>query len=172
MIPALQRDPGYFTRQNLEIVQGPGDASPVVPPTADHLSRLGRDGLRLRQRPGPSNALGLVKFMFPNENNVYMHDTPAPQVFAQARRDFSHGCIRVEDPEGLAEWVLADLGNWPRHHIQSAMAGTPNQRVDLPEPIQVVLFYTMVIVQPEDRAVYFADDIYRHDARLHAVMAR
>jgi L,D-transpeptidase YcbB len=172
MIPALQRDPDYLRRQNLEIVRGPGDTSPVVPPTPDHLSRLGRDGLRLRQRPGPSNALGLVKFMFPNENNVYMHDTPAPQVFAQARRDFSHGCIRVEEPERLAEWVLADLGTWPRHHIQAAMAGTPNRRVDLPEPIQVVLFYTTVIVQPEDGAVHFADDIYKHDARLHTVMAR
>jgi murein L,D-transpeptidase YcbB/YkuD len=108
--------------------------------------------------------------MFPNDNSVYMHDTPATQLFARSRRDFSHGCIRVADPVGLAEWVLSDLPDWPRDAILEARQGPSNRRVDLPEPIQVVIFYTTVIVQPEDGAVHFADDIYGHDTSLDKAM--
>jgi murein L,D-transpeptidase YcbB/YkuD len=171
LLPQIRRDPAYLGRQNLEIVQGDGDNSPVLAPTPDNIARLGQGGVRLRQRPGPNNALGLVKFMFPNQNDVYMHDTPAAQLFARSRRDFSHGCIRVEDPAGLAEWVMSDLPGWSRDAIVAAMKGpSSNRRIDLPEPIQVVIFYTTVIVQPEDGAVHFADDIYGHDARLERAM--
>jgi murein L,D-transpeptidase YcbB/YkuD len=170
MLPIIRRDAAYLNRQNLEIVQGEGDNSPVLAATPENIARLGQPGVRLRQRPGPSNSLGLIKFMFPNNNAVYMHDTPATQLFARSRRDFSHGCIRVENPMALAEWVLADLPDWPRERIEAWINGAPNQRVDLPEPIQVVIFYTTVIVQPEDGAVHFADDIYGHDAQLDRVM--
>jgi murein L,D-transpeptidase YcbB/YkuD len=171
LLPQVRRNPAYLARQNLEIVLGDGDNSPVLPPTPDNIARLGQGGVRLRQRPGPDNSLGLIKFMFPNENDVYMHDTPATQLFQRSRRDFSHGCIRVEDPVGLAEWVMSDLPEWSRDAIVAAMRGhTSNRRIDLPEPIQVVIFYTTVIVQPEDGAVHFADDIYGHDARLEKVL--
>ncbi len=169
MLPAIRRDPGYLARQRLEIVAGPGDGSPVLAPTPENIARLGQGGVRLRQRPGPRNSLGLVKFMFPNENNVYMHDTPATQLFARSRRDFSHGCIRVEDPAALAAWVLSDLPGWSRETALAAMQRDVNRRIDLADPIQVVIFYTTVIVQPEDGSVHFSDDIYGHDARLDRV---
>ena len=166
ILPAVRRDAGYLARENLEIVHGPADASPILAPTADHIAELGRGGVRLRQRPGPANALGLIKFMFPNQNDVYMHATPAPRLFQQSRRDFSHGCIRVENPVALAEWALGRDPSWPRDAIVAAMSGASNRRVDLPEPIQVVIFYTTAVVGPEDGRVHFAADIYGQDVRL------
>jgi murein L,D-transpeptidase YcbB/YkuD len=170
MLPAIRRNPRYLDQQNLEIVRGPGDDAAVLAATPQHVAELGRNGVRLRQRPGPGNALGLVKFIFPNSDAVYMHDTPARQVFSRSRRDVSHGCIRVEDPMALAEWALADLPGWSRERIRAAANGAPNQRVDLPEPIQVVLFYTTVLVEPEDGSVLFADDIYGHDRALNMAL--
>lgn len=172
VLPALARDPGYLDRQRMELVRGPGDDAVVVPVTPDAIARLAAGSLRLRQRPGPHNALGLVKFVFPNRESVYMHGTPAPALFAQARRDFSHGCIRVEDPAALAAWVLKDLPDWPPERIGAAMQATAPQQVDLPSPIDVVLFYLTAAVLPEDGALHFADDIYGHDARLAAALAR
>lgn len=169
MLPAIRKDPSYLARQNLEIVAGPGDQSPVLPRTPENVGRIGQAGVRVRQRPGPRNSLGLVKFMFPNEHNVYMHDTPSTQLFSRSRRDFSHGCIRVEDPIALAEWVLSDLPGWSRDAVRAAMDGSANRRVDLPEPVQVVIFYTTAIVEPADDSVHFSEDIYGHDARLARV---
>jgi murein L,D-transpeptidase YcbB/YkuD len=166
LLPAIRRDPAYLARQNLEIVAGPSDSSPVLPPSSENIARIGQGGVRLRQRPGPRNALGLIKFMFPNQNDVYMHGTPSPQLFAAARRDFSHGCIRVADPTALAEWVLRDDPAWSRDRLVQAMEGPSNRRVDLPQPIQVIIFYTTAVVQPEDGLVHYADDVYGHDRRL------
>jgi murein L,D-transpeptidase YcbB/YkuD len=105
--------------------------------------------------------------MFPNDNNVYMHDTPSPQLFQRARRDFSHGCIRVENPIGLAEWVLSEMPGWTRERIEAAMHTGPNsQRLDLVDPVQVVIFYTTVVVTPNTDEVHFADDLYGQDALL------
>jgi murein L,D-transpeptidase YcbB/YkuD len=170
-LPALRRDPGYLARQNMEIVSGDGDNAPVVALTPDVLAQLGRGRLRVRQRPGPENALGLIKFVFPNDENVYMHATPAPQLFDRTRRDFSHGCVRVEDPVALAEWVLKDRPEWTRERIVAAMQGTETFRVDLPAPIRVILFYVTAVVMPEDGAVHFAEDIYGHDVRLAKALA-
>jgi murein L,D-transpeptidase YcbB/YkuD len=172
MLPALGRDPGLLTRLDFEIVDGQSDEARVVPATADALAGLRAGTLRLRQRPGPANALGLVKFVFPNEDDVYLHGTPAPALFAQPRRDFSHGCVRVEDPTALAAWVLRDEPGWDRARIEAAMAATASSRVALSTPIRVVLFYTTAAVAAEDGRVHFADDIYRHDARLAAAFDR
>jgi murein L,D-transpeptidase YcbB/YkuD len=166
ILPHMRRDPGYLARENLEIVQGQADASPILAPTAEHIAELGRGDVRVRQRPGAANALGLIKFMFPNHNNVYMHDTPAPYLFQHSRRDFSHGCIRVENPVALAEWAMGTDPAWTRDAIRAAMNGAPNRRVDLPEPIQVIIFYTTAVVLPEDDRVHFAEDIYKQDVRL------
>lgn len=154
IIPALRRNRDYLRDHNMEIVSAPGAP------------------LRLRQRPGPSNALGLVKFVFPNDDNVYMHGTPAPALFARARRDFSHGCVRVEDPVGLAEWALAGQPAWPRERILVAMNGAASLRVQLARPIRVILFYITAVITPEDGAIHFAEDIYGHDARLHQMLTR
>jgi murein L,D-transpeptidase YcbB/YkuD len=154
ILPALARRPDYLRAHNMEVISAPGAP------------------LRVRQRPGPSNALGLVKFVFPNDDNVYMHATPAPALFGRPRRDFSHGCVRVEDPVGLAEWALADRPEWTRERILAAMNGQASIRVELPQPIRVILFYLTAVVTPEDGAIHFAEDIYGHDARLHHALTR
>ena len=171
ILPLLERDPDYLRRQNMEIVRGPGDNAQPVETTADNLGLLRQGTLRVRQRPGPHNALGLVKFVFPNEENVYMHGTPAQALFSRSRRDFSHGCVRVENPVALAEWALKENPEWTRDRIVSAMAGTQSAHVRLRRPIQVILFYTTAVVMPEDGTIHFADDIYRHDARLDRALA-
>ena len=169
ILPALGRTPDYLQRQAMEIVSGESDAARPVPITGDNIERLRRGELRLRQRPGPQNALGLIKFVFPNDENVYIHDTPAPQLFASARRDFSHGCIRVADPEGLAEWVLSTEPAWSRERIVGAMKGPDSTRVDLGHPIPVILFY--LTAMPIGGTMRFAADIYGHDARLDRYLA-
>ena len=117
----------------MEIVRGAGRrraAGGRRRPTTSRPLRAG--ALRVRQRPGPHNALGLVKFIFPNDDNVYLHGTPAQPLFARSRRDFSHGCVRVEDPAALAQWVLADQPGWtPRAHRGGDGRRDSSQRVDL-----------------------------------------
>ncbi|MGE0592282.1 MAG: murein L,D-transpeptidase [Vicinamibacterales bacterium] len=171
VLPALEADPGYLERQGMEIVEGPGDTARVAALSAESLEGLRQGRLRVRQRPGPQNALGLVKFDFPNQDNVYLHGTPNTQVFARARRDYSHGCVRVEDPARLAAWVLADQSGWTVEEIARAMGGTVTRRVELDRPIQVVLFYTTAAVMPDSGLVRFADDIYGRDARLDKALS-
>lgn len=166
LLPALAKNPAYFSTHNLEIVDGDRDESPVVPLSPDAVARLQRGELRVRQRPGPTNSLGLVKFEFPNDQSIYMHGTPAPQLFGRARRDFSHGCVRVADPAALAAWVLQEEQGWTPERIAAAMAAPRPQRVALSRPRQVVLYYLTAIVMPETGVVHFADDVYGHDARL------
>ena len=118
--------------QDMEIVRGAGDDAQPVDVTAESLARLRQGVLRVRQRPGPKNALGLIKFVFPNEEDVYMHGTPAQALFARSRRDFSHGCVRVEDPVALAEWVLrGSAGVDARPHSRSD-GGSADRSRDTP----------------------------------------
>jgi len=166
ILPALTRDPDYLRRQDMEIVSGPGDDARPVAFTPETFAGLQAGRLRVRQRPGPRNSLGLVKFVFPNDANVYMHGTPAQQLFSRSRRDFSHGCVRVEDPVALAEWALKGQNDWTRDRIVATMNGNQPRRVDLIRPIQVILFYVTAVVMPEDGTVHFAEDIYGHDTKL------
>jgi murein L,D-transpeptidase YcbB/YkuD len=148
ILPRIERDPGYLKRQRMEIVGG-----------------------RVRQRPGEGNALGLVKFLLPNRYQVYLHDTPARALFGRARRDFSHGCIRLADAPALAEFVLANRPGWDRQRIEEAMRrGKNDVHIAVDPPIPVYLFYTTAIVDSEDR-VHFFDDIYGHDAALREMLA-
>lgn len=173
ILPALARDASYLASHDMEIVAGPGDDARPVAPTAEAIDALREGRLRLRQRPGPKNSLGLIKFMFPNDDNVYMHDTPAQQLFGRARRDFSHGCVRLERPLDLAQWVLRDeQPAWPRERIAEAMNGTRTLQVNLQQPLPVLLYYTTAIAPGDGSAGWFADDIYRHDARLERALAQ
>jgi murein L,D-transpeptidase YcbB/YkuD len=173
ILPSLGRDPDYLSRNDMEMVRGQGDDAPPVPETAENLALLEQGALRLRQRPGPRNALGLVKFDFPNEQNVYMHDTPARQLFERTRRDFSHGCVRVEDPGALAAWVLRDQPEWTPARILAAMHGGATIHASVSRPPLVILFYLTAMVLPgEEDTIAFADDLYGHDATLHRMLAR
>jgi len=172
-LPALARDPGYLQRNDMEIVRGMSDDGAVpVPTTAQNIALVRQGSLRIRQRPGPKNSLGAVKFIFPNNDNIYLHDTPATSLFGRARRDFSHGCVRVAQPVDLAHWVLKAQPGWSRERIESAMAGNQQQQANLAQPLPVILFYMTAMVMPSDGLLYFADDIYGHDARLARALAR
>jgi L,D-transpeptidase YcbB len=171
IIPHARRDATYFNREALEIVASGDDNAQALPVTQENLAAVVSGKLHLRQRPGPSNSLGLAKFIFPNSENVYMHGTPAQQLFSRARRDFSHGCIRLEDPARFAEWVLRDNPEWPRAKIDAAMQGERPTRVNLKQPLTVVLFYDTVHINSEG-VVFFAEDIYGHDRALDAALAQ
>ena len=138
------------------------------------LSDLRAGRLLLRQKPGPKNALGLVKFVFPNEYGVFMHDTPAKSLFARARRDLSHGCIRLENAGNLAEWLLRDQPGWPRDRIRDgindAMQGSETLSVKLQHPIPVMTTYLTAVVL-ENGEVHFFEDIYGEDAALDKELA-
>jgi len=168
VVPRLRREPGYLAAQDLEIVPVGGEAD-AQPPTPENLDRIVSGALRLRQRPGPRNSLGPAKFIFPNVENVYLHGTPARELFARSRRDFSHGCVRVEDPVALAVFVLRDQPDWTPERIREAMAGSEPLRADLAKPLPVVLFYTTVAVGRDGRPL-FAEDVYGHDAVLDRVL--
>jgi murein L,D-transpeptidase YcbB/YkuD len=171
IVPHARRDPAYIDRQSFEIVASGDDAASALPATNENLDKVAAGRLHIRQKPGPNNALGLAKFIFPNANNVYMHGTPAQELFSRVRRDFSHGCIRLEDPPRLAEWVLRDQPEWTRERIDTAMQGERPTRVNLTAPLMVVLFYDTVHVNSEG-VVYFVGDIYGHDAALDRALRR
>jgi L,D-transpeptidase YcbB len=167
LLPKIVANPGYLAAQHLEIVRGQQDSSPVVAPTAESIAALAAGTLRLRQMPGEDNALGLVKFIFPNNYNVYLHSTPAHQLFRESRRAFSHGCIRVSDPVALAAYVLRDApGDWSKETIEAAMNGdTPSLRVNLPQPINVLILYATALATEAGPTLFF-EDIYGYDRKL------
>ena len=171
IMPAVRRDPGYLASHDMEIYSGSGDTGPALPTTSANLARVSRGELGIRRRPGPRNDLGLAKFIFPNDHNVYMHGTPAQALFSRARRDFSHGCIRLEDPARFAVWTLRDPNEWSPEQVRSAMDGPQSRRVNLARPMPVTVLYTTAVVRP-DGVVAFYEDVYRHDARLEAVLAK
>jgi L,D-transpeptidase YcbB len=171
IVPRLRRDLSYLERENMEIVASGDESAPSLPATPENLDAVVAGRLFLRQRPGPRNSLGLAKFIFPNQENVYMHGTPAQELFSRTRRDFSHGCIRLEAPARLAEWVLRDEPGWTRPRIESAMHAERPTRVNLREPLTVVLFYDTVHVNSEG-VVHFVGDIYGHDRALDEALAR
>ncbi len=171
IVPHARRDPSYLEREDFEIVASGDEDAVALPATLENLDAVAAGRLFVRQRPGPRNSLGLAKFIFPNHENVYMHGTPASGLFLRTRRDFSHGCIRVEHPTLLAEWVLRDVPGWTRERIEQAMQAERPARVNLKEPLTVVLFYDTVHVNSEE-VVHFASDIYGHDKELDRALAR
>jgi len=167
MLPKIRANPGYLAAQRLQIVNGQGDNSPVVPASPEAIAGLANGRYRLRQMPGEDNALGLVKFMFPNTYNVYLHSTPAHRLFNETVRTFSHGCIRVSDPVALATHVMRDEpGDWTREKIDATMhADTQTVRVNLQHPITVLILYGTALAT-EAGPILFFDDIYGYDRKL------
>lgn len=147
ILPALARDPDYLRRNNMEIIGGT-ESAPLI-----------------RQRPGANNALGRVKFVFPNNFGIYMHDTPARALFSRDQRAFSHGCIRLSEPRALAEYLLRDHDDWPPARIGDVMVGGRETVIALTEPRPVLIVYFTAWVDGEGR-LNFRDDVYGHDRRL------
>jgi len=142
ILPAIARNPNYLANKNME-----------------------RIGAGIRQKPGPGNALGKVKFIFPNSFNMYFHDTPSKSLFGQDKRAFSHGCIRLSEPQKMAEWLLRNDPDWTKEKIVSAMNQTTEKAVKLKESIPVFIIYYTAWVDHEG-LLNFRDDVYQHDSEL------
>jgi murein L,D-transpeptidase YcbB/YkuD len=160
--PAVASDPGFLARNNMEVVNAAGEVvSEDEIPWGDEAALA---NYRFRQRPGEGNALGYVKFLFPNKHSVYLHDTPADELFKRIGRAFSHGCVRVEKPELLAEYVLRDQPEWTADAIRTAMRAGDERHVKLTSPIPVHIVYMTAWVD-ERGGLHFEDDVYGYDAR-------
>jgi len=172
IVPAIQRNRNYVANKNYEVTTHDGKLV-TSDEVSDHvLAQLKAGKLSVRQKPGPANALGLVKLMFPNEYNVYLHSTPAQQLFSRSRRDFSHGCIRVEKPAELATWALRNNSGWTLARVRQEMQnGGDNVTVRLAQSVPVFIIYGTAVAYANDE-VHFYDDIYGHDAKLAAALAK
>jgi murein L,D-transpeptidase YcbB/YkuD len=160
-LPRVVKDPDFLRRNNMEVV---GTSGEIDPEEVDWTDVSATKALRFRQRPGPDNALGLVKFIFPNHFDIYLHDTPGDRLFFREKRAFSHGCIRVENPVGLAEYVLGDQPEWTASRISAAMGARQEQSVTLERTLPVHIGYWTAWVEP-DGHVEFTDDPYTLDER-------
>lgn len=165
LLPTIREDPSYARRQGFEITRISDEESVPVDPTDLEPPGPEAPRYRLRQLPGPKNSLGRIKFMFPNEHNIYLHDTPADSLFSRTHRGFSHGCVRVEKPIELAAYLLDDKEGWSRERIESVLAKGGTRQVELPEPIPVHFMYWTSWVD-EGGVVHFRKDLYGHDDRL------
>jgi L,D-transpeptidase YcbB len=144
-------------------VRASSDSTPVDPRSIDWNDADAASKLRFRQKPGAGNSLGLVKFIFPNHYNVYLHDTPAQSLFNRIERDFSHGCVRVERPMDLATYVLRDQPSWTEEKIDEAMHTGAEKSVALKQRLPVYLVY--FTAWEENGTTRFADDVYGYDSR-------
>jgi len=163
MMPKLAKDPAYLDKQDIELTASGDDNAPGLPATPENIAKVRAGSLSLRQKPGPGNALGRVKFIFPNSESVYLHDTPAQSGFTKDRRDFSHGCVRVSNPAALAEFVLRNVPGWDRARIDKAMAAERPEVAKLPVVIPVWLVYSTAVAGA-DGTLGFYDNIYSRDA--------
>jgi murein L,D-transpeptidase YcbB/YkuD len=170
ILPHLRANASFLDRHQMEIVQGQGDDARVIATSPDAIERLAVGKLRLRQRPGPMNALGPVKFVMPNPFNVYLHATPERALFERSQRTFSHGCIRVSEPAALAEYVLRDApGDWNTQAIDAAMCGKETLRIRLRQPVRVVVFYSTAMATQSEGVLFF-EDVYGHDRKLQELL--
>jgi murein L,D-transpeptidase YcbB/YkuD len=161
-LPRIMKDPEYATRQQLEVVRVSGKHVEVIDPKRIDWDTIGESDIQLRQRPGSGNALGFVKFIFPNRYNVYLHDTPSDNLFDRLTRNFSHGCIRVEKPQELAEYVLRDQTEWTPEKIREAMHSGQEKHVPLKRPIPVHILYFTAWVD-ESGMLHLEKDVYGYD---------
>jgi murein L,D-transpeptidase YcbB/YkuD len=171
IVPHLQKDPNYIAKHNFEVVTPQGEVvtdNQVSPEVLEGISSL---HLMVRQKPGDTNSLGLVKIIFPNPDNVYLHGTDVPELFSPDVRDFSHGCIRVEKPADLVAWVLRNNSGWDLERVKATMNGEKhNLQVNLVTRIPVLIVYGTATVNEENQIRFF-DDIYGYDAELDKALA-
>ena len=167
ILPKLMQNPGYLAGQNMELVTTFGNETKAVAFTGSSIAQLKQGTLRIRQRPGKKNALGKVKFIFPNKNDVYMHDTPSRSLFSKSRRDFSHGCVRVANPDQLAEFALKN--QWSKETIQQALSTPKTRRVILKKSIPVTFFYVTSFIDQYNNLAFYSD-IYGYDAVLQEAL--
>jgi murein L,D-transpeptidase YcbB/YkuD len=160
----FKRDPGAIGRLGYKILDRQGNA---VNAAGIDWSGVSSSAFpyRIRQAPGPSNALGQVKIMFPNAHNVYLHDTPERELFDLDRRTFSSGCIRIQDPLGLAAWLLEDTPEWDQARIATVLATGRETRADLSSPVPVHIVYFTVVGDSCD-SVQYLDDVYGRDTAI------
>src|SRR5689334_16141393 len=151
ILPEMDKDKNYLEKQNMEVT-GEEEGTPVI-----------------RQLPGEKNALGKVKFLFPNSFNIYFHDTPAKSLFSKDKRAYSHGCIRLSEPERMAYYLLRNDPNWPQEKIDEAMNSGNEKFVKLKDPVPVFITYYTAWVD-EHGALNFREDIYDHDQHLTTKM--
>lgn len=171
IIPDLRKKPGYMAKHSFEVVTRQDQVVAADISDSSVIARLRSGDLEIRQRPGPGNSLGLIKFVFPNDYDVYMHGTPEHALFSRADRAMSHGCVRVEDPAKLAAWVLQGNPAWTNEKIEAAMNASQSQRVNLPKPIPVLILYATAAVDESGEVGFFAD-IYGQDAKLEQELAK
>jgi len=172
IVPAIQRDRGYIASKNYEVTTFDGKVVTSGTISDEVLAQLKAGKLMVRQKPGPTNALGLVKLIFPNENNVYLHSTPSQSLFSRSRRDFSHGCIRVEKPAELTVWALRNNPGWTLDKVQQAMqSGKDNVTVTLAKRVPVFIVYGTALAYANGE-VHFSDDIYGFDTKLATALAK
>lgn len=173
MYPELLKNPNYLRKKNIKLFYGWGEGAPEVNASAIDWPKVGKRGIRrfkLRQEPGPKNSLGRIKFMFPNEFNVYLHDTPVHHLFKRSRRDFSHGCIRVSRPLELASYLLGgEEKGWDLEKMQEIVNSRKRTIIKLEKPYPVHILYRTATVG-DDGLVYFADDVYGRDRLLEKAL--
>jgi L,D-transpeptidase YcbB len=167
MVPKLVNDPDYLTRQNIDVIGTSGEA--IDTSAVDWSDPDAVAHLHFRQAPGPGDALGLIKFVFPNQFDIYMHDTPTRALFNKPHRAFSHGCIRLENPVGLAQYVLRDKPEWTEEKISAAMNAGHEQAVPLREHLPVHIAYFTAWVNP-DGSLTYTDDPYKLDEKQAATV--
>jgi murein L,D-transpeptidase YcbB/YkuD len=170
ILPKLQKDPNYLKKQKMRIFQGWKEGAPELDASTIDWKKVSKKDMnryRVRQDPGPQNALGTLKIMFPNTYDVYLHDTPTHGLFKVETRAFSHGCIRMARPAEMAAYVLggAEKG-WSVERVHEIVAAGKRQVVRLDEPMPVYILYRTVVVDPEDDTLYFYNDIYGRDKLL------
>jgi murein L,D-transpeptidase YcbB/YkuD len=169
-VPKIAKDPEYLQKNDFEVTTYSGEVVTSGAVSEDVLAQLRAGKLMVRQQPGTKNALGLIKFAFPNADNIYLHSTPSQSAFSDTRRDFSHGCIRVEDPRALATWVLRNNPGWTRERVDGAFEAQKQEQVNLAHEIPVLILYGTAIAN-EDGRVFFLEDIYGHDKALAKLLA-
>ncbi|MGQ4273513.1 L,D-transpeptidase family protein [Terrihabitans sp. B22-R8] len=169
MLPNLMRDPYYLARQGMEAIYTGGGRPQVIDSTNVDWSRVDMRKIRFRQPPGERNALGNIKFMFPNEHAVYLHDTPNRGLFANAQRAYSHGCVRVQDPFALADVLLED-SDWNSARMKKLIGASGERRINLAHRVPIHLVYFTAEAGPDGNLVT-RPDIYGHDRRMKSAMA-
>jgi len=173
LLKKIKKDPDYLSEQNITVLRGWGNNEEEIDPETVDWSRITPENLiyRFRQEPGVLNPLGRIKFMLPNRFDVYLHDTPSKRLFSEHVRIFSHGCIRIEKPVELADFVLRDDPKWTREKILTALEKGNEQIVRTSHPVNVHFLYLTAWVD-ERGILQFRNDIYERDKRLDEALLR